>query len=520
MIHLDSKASKLLLDAERKLVLNDFQSFRKMVCGYHDFQPFHDIIDQVLLSESRYKKILIPRNHLKSSDVMAWILWSILRNPDISILYESSIYEQAKKYLAEMRHHIESPKWVELFGDWKGAPWADSKIQVSTRTKIQLAPTVSASGVDKSQTGQHYDLIVLDDIVDEKNSKTKELREKVINRYKQALSLMRPGGVIVLVGTRWDRDDLYGWIDSQEEIKNLFDSVLLDVYDLDGKIRFHQKFCETLDEERRDPTKRSLEGLRLQLGPYQFSCQYRLNPDSEDFAEFKNSWVKHKSRDEMKEAMSKDGVIRIFCDPALGKEHSKDPCDTAIVIANFLPNHTVHVLWTDAEICTPGDTVDKLHMFAMTYMKSGRSVEVYIEDVGFQSVLITQLEERRNRFNQYFQINAVRPILDKHRRIRGLFPFYQNGQIYHSEAIRRGKLEDQLHRFPKGDRVDLIDAFSQFTYMINWPLKKQQKELQLSGITAKQYYNGRAPIQHKRHVEELQRSMIGQSVVDLYRIGE
>lgn len=520
MIQLDSKTSKILLDAERKLVLNDFPSFRKMICGYHDFQPFHDLIDNVLLSESRYKKILIPRNHLKSSDVMAWILWSILRNPDISILYESSIYEQAKKYLAEMRHHLESPKWVELFGDWKGSPWADSKLQVSTRQKIQPAPTVSASGVDKSQTGQHYDLIVLDDIVDEKNSKTKELREKVINRYKQALSLLRPGGVIVLVGTRWDRDDLYGWIDSQQEIKNLFESVLLDVYDLDGKIRFHQKFCETIEEEKLDPSKRSLEGLRLQLGAYQFSCQYRLNPDSEDFSEFKNSWLQHKSREEMQERLKQEGIVRIWCDPAMGKEHSKNPCDTAIVISNFLPDHTIHILWTDAEICSTGDTVDKLHMYAMTYMKVGRPVEVYIEDVGFQGVLINLLEEKRNRFNQYFQINPSSPTEDKHKRIRGLFPFYQYGQIYHSEALKGKKLEDQLHRFPKGDKVDLIDALSQFVYKLNWPTKKQQKELQLPGITAKQYYTGRAPLQSKRNVEERQRSIISTKTSDLYRIGE
>jgi len=153
-------------------------------------------------------------------------------------------------------------------------------------------------------------------------------------------------------------------------------------------------------------------------------------------------------------------------------------------------------------------------------MKVGRPVEVYIEDVGFQGVLINLLEEKRNRFNQYFQINPSSPTEDKHKRIRGLFPFYQYGQIYHSEALKGKKLEDQLHRFPKGDKVDLIDALSQFVYKLNWPTKKQQKELQLPGITAKQYYTGRAPLQSKRNVEERQRSIISTKTSDLYRIGE
>lgn len=514
-----------LIERERALCLQDFSYFRDTICGYRDFQPFHDKVDKVLLSPSKYKRIIIPRNHLKSSAVMSWVLWCILKNPDLSILYESSIYAQAMKYLGEMKKHLESPVWNKYFGDWVGKPWTDSQLMVNKRKKIQPASTISASGVDKAQTGQHYDIIVLDDLVNENNSKTIDQREKVIDRYKQALSLLRPQGIVVVVGTPWDRDDLYGWMDKNPSIIGLFEQIKLDVYDEDGRILFHEKFCETIEEEKVNPHKRSLENLRVQLGAYQFSCQYRCNAEAEDFAEFKKSWLKWSPvKDINSRLKSMRGRVIIKCDPAMGKEHTKRPCDTAIIHAHYMPNHKIDVLFEDVTICTPGDTIEKLHSYAMAYVGMGLEVEVMIEDVGFQGYLVTRVEEKMRASGRHYSVISVPPIGDKHKRVRALFPYYQSGQITHSEAIKGKKLEDQLIRFPRGDKIDAADAHSQYINMINFPIvhhKKSPEDFDY-GVPVKDAFNDRsrrAPLDKGRKQQSSERSYLSETKGIFYDIG-
>lgn len=482
------------IQSERELAYCNLKYFRKRVCKYLDFQPFHEKLDNVLNSKSRYKRIMIPRNHLKSSAIMSWLLQKILKEPNLSVLYESSIYAQAKRYLSEMREHIESPRWVSLFGNWIGSPWTDSAITINRRTRPQPAPTISASGLDKAQTGQHYDIVILDDLVDELNSKTQEGREKPINRYKQALSLLRPGGIIIMIGTPWDEKDLYGWIDSNPDIAALFETIRFDIYNDDKSILFHQKFCETIAEEKLTG-KRSFESLRTQLGPYQFSCQYRINATAEDFSEFKKSWLKHDSVDAVNSRLKKEGKIAIFCDPAMGKEATINPCDTAIIISHFMQENKCDVLFNDVSTCTPGDTVTKLHTYASKYASIGKDVEVFIEDVGFQGVLITLLEKKRSESGVYYQVTPVKPNGDKDRRIRGLFPYYKFSQITHSEAIKGGALEYQLCRFPKDRKKDAIDAWSQFVYSMTFPVKIVSDDR--IDIPYRNVFSQRAPLDKK-----------------------
>lgn len=508
-----------IIEKLRQEYLQNYPFFRHSICKYKDFQEFHVQLDKCLLSPTRYKLIMIPRNHLKSSAVMSWIAHKIINNPDISVLYESSVYIQAKKYLGEIKNIIESKEFISFFGDIKGTPWTDSSIQVNNRKKTQPAPTVSASGLDKTQTGQHYDLIILDDLVDELNSKTEDGRMKAINRYRQALSLMRPGGTIVLIGTPWDREDLYGWILKQPAIRQMFEVVKMDVYDSAGRILFHQKFCEKMDDERENPGKRSLEGLRLTLGAYQFSCQYRVNPDAEEFSEFKTSWIRRASIEVCEERLHRyRGRVGIFCDPALGKENTKNPCDTAIVIVHFMDNRTADILEEDVGRCDPGATVEKLFYYATKYASSGET-GVYIEDVGFQSVLAKLVEERRKDSPFWFSVTAAPPRGDKDARIRGVFAYYKFGQITHSQAISAGKVEKQLERFPKDRLKDSIDALSMFTQHVDFPLKKIEEKINFPAKDA--FVSLRAPrVTARKEASNVNYLMKPGSSDTLYKIGE
>jgi len=494
---IDLNVSDFKLLAMRQ-VLESYWEFRRKICGYKDFDELHrTLVDPFLTAPHRNKLLIIPRNHLKSSAIMAYISWRLIQNPNLSILYESSVYQQAQRYVREISNIMTSPEFKLIFGNWEGEKWTDSELIVSRRKIFQPAPSVSASGIDRTQTGQHYDLIVADDIVDEHNSKTQDGREKVIDRYKQYTSLLRPGGELIITGTPWDEEDLYGWLHTKNELIGQFRVLRLGVYDDSGKIRFKNKFVEKISELDipGNHGKESLEKLRIANGTYRFSCNYLCIPHRGEEAEFKPNWLIRAPHNECLERLkTRRGRIYIFCDPAMGKENTKDPCDVGIILAHFMPDQMIDVLEDHTKRMTPGDTVEWLHALATKYCKD-IDVEVCIEDVNFSGMLIPLVEELRRKSNVYYVVTPVPARGDKEKRIRGLFPYYQFKQIRHSDKIKDGKLEKQLTRFPLDHLKDAADAFSQFTQVLNWPMKQMLtepdwiKEIPVNRYTTRAYPN-------------------------------
>ncbi len=68
------------------------------------------------------------------------------------------------------------------------------------------------AGLETSLTGLHFDIIIDDDLVNDKNTSTKEQIQKVIDVYNDSFNLLDRGGTHVVVGTRWSNRDLYGHI--------------------------------------------------------------------------------------------------------------------------------------------------------------------------------------------------------------------------------------------------------------------------------------------------------------------
>jgi hypothetical protein len=63
-----------------------------------------------------------------------------------------------------------------------------------------------------TKNGMHYDLIIMDDLHSELNTANKEQIEKVVQHYKLAFSLLDPGQPLIVIGTRWDYNDVYQYI--------------------------------------------------------------------------------------------------------------------------------------------------------------------------------------------------------------------------------------------------------------------------------------------------------------------
>lgn len=179
----------------------------------------HGEIIDALEAPTKRKLICVPRGTFKSSiGVVGYSIWLLLRNPDLRILIDSEIYENSKNFIREIRGKLELPRMIQLFGSFKSNQWAEGSITIAQRKKILKESSITASGVGTGKTGQHYDVIIHDDLNSAKNSDTPEQRVKVVNHYKLNTSILEPHGIMVIIGTRYAADDAIGWV-MENEIK-------------------------------------------------------------------------------------------------------------------------------------------------------------------------------------------------------------------------------------------------------------------------------------------------------------
>lgn len=193
----------------------------KHLLGYRDVtMRTHGEVFRCLEARSKRKLIVLPRGCFKSSICsVSYPIWLLIRDPNIRILLDSELYSNSKNLLREIRQHLLRKEMGELWGGFKSDQWNESEITVSQRTAIRKEASITASGIGAEKTGQHYDVIIADDLNSPTNSNTPDGRQKVILHHRYNQAILEPEGTMVIVGTRYSADDVPGVILSQEVIR-------------------------------------------------------------------------------------------------------------------------------------------------------------------------------------------------------------------------------------------------------------------------------------------------------------
>jgi len=211
--------------------LHNFIFFCEEVLGYKECEEYKDYknltedhkeLCRILQSETfQSKMILMPRFSFKSGIVtVGYSLWRLIRDPNLRILIYSDSVQKAQGFLQGIKNHVEgkapNSKFRDYFPRWETdahkGKWNESQIVLRTRKVSHKEPNVDTGGIESSKIGMHYDLIIFDDIVSDQNTTTKMQMDKIHDCYKKSLSLLKPGGDVVMVGTRWHFGDPYGRI--------------------------------------------------------------------------------------------------------------------------------------------------------------------------------------------------------------------------------------------------------------------------------------------------------------------
>lgn len=211
-------ASKL--DFIREAAESDFEAFIRLVQPDRLLGAVHLELIRWMTREDRksHQLVLMPRDHMKSAIAGLYAAWCIVRNPAIRILYISATSNLAIKQLKFIKDILTSKTvqkyWPDLVNveEGKREKWTESEIAIDhplRKARYIRDPTLWAAGLTTSIVGMHADKQILDDVVVEDNADTEEGRNKVRRQYSYLASIGGTESDQLVVGTRYNPQDLY-----------------------------------------------------------------------------------------------------------------------------------------------------------------------------------------------------------------------------------------------------------------------------------------------------------------------
>ena len=164
-------------------------------------------------SSGRKRKILFmaPRDHGKTETGITFVTRRICLDRDVRILWVSVALQPAVKRLVRIQNLLKSKRITE---DWTTSPeqgygafrqseqdkWTTTQLYVA-REKLSVDPTLEAVGSGGAVTGGHFDIIVIDDLEDDKTCQSKTLRDKTKEWFRGTLEpMLNDGGVLIAIG--------------------------------------------------------------------------------------------------------------------------------------------------------------------------------------------------------------------------------------------------------------------------------------------------------------------------------
>jgi Terminase-like family. len=505
--NLSEREEEAVKSEARRLCKEDLHYLAKYVLGYnrvtdHIHKRMARDIDT---PKYRFKLLLWPRGHFKSTlGTEARSIQKLLRNPNERILITNAKLENSRRFLRAIAHHFNANArfrwlWREYWLKTYATPFHRAELKdrldwVVRDTQDEftvLRPyegreaSITTGAVDASLVSQHYSTILADDLINREYVRTMDMVEKSILYFKDLLDLLDPDGHLEIIGTRWAHMDLYNWIieefggvASLRVPENYLDKAIVErskqtpedekewmisiqpCYDEQGNPIFPEEYSQKV-----------LENLERTKGPYEFGCQYLLDPTPEEHQNFREEWFN--KLDVLPDPSTLKVCITV--DPAMSLEDRAD--NTAIAVYGYDEHNNMYLLDGRDEKMTTDELLECLFETVQKwYYKARYLYPVGFEAVGFQETYVYNLERMMRERNFFFMIEPIKrrraksDATRKEERILRLVPRVKNGFYVPRRLLiepygKRDPVYDlsqrliwQLTKFPFAGKDDLADA--------------------------------------------------------------
>lgn len=286
------------LVAERKRAKTDRMFLAREVLGYDFTEETHaelfaqfPAFDETKSWAEQFQAIcdvlvLWSRGHYKTTAVIVVIIQAILNFPDLRVILMQGSRSNTQNFLSEIASHFngeaKNSRLAELFpefcGDRKKIKQSSDRFTTPARKRKQLPQATCTVASPKSlKTGQHYDLGIFDDLINDQNYRNPKLLLKAQEDFDMCYPLIDPGCPRFVTGTRYAFGDLYeeimrrnveaGGKDWTVSIKTCWRE--------DGEVRFPQQ--KARDGRTIGFTREKLLGI-MRDTPTIFATQYLNRP--------------------------------------------------------------------------------------------------------------------------------------------------------------------------------------------------------------------------------------------------
>jgi phage terminase large subunit-like protein len=403
---------------------------------------------QAFLSDNRRGLVELPRDHGKSTQVCARVVWELGRDPSLRVMIVCASEALAAARGRFVREAIESNPMVRaVFPHLTPAgPWSDTRLTV-VRPASVIGPSLTAIGVGGASTGSRADLLICDDIVDVKAIASRAERERVKDRFKENLiNLLEPNGRFWGLCTPWHQDDL------NVELKRT------GTYPV-----FSKPIGPDLEPVWPEKWPRAaLEARRAEIGTVPFSRGYRLVPVADGATAVRLEWVQfwddsgplapRAGSDSRSESATAD-IVALAVDPAIAT-HARADRTGLVVLAKCGPE--IRVLEAVARRVSTPDLVPLIGALDARWQPD---TILFESNAAFRG--IAELMTRQAGFGP--KVKEVAQTKDKASRAAVFSVPVENGTFRlkgHGGAVDPAQQEllDEMTTFPFGEHDDLLDA--------------------------------------------------------------
>ena len=146
----------------------------------------------------------------------ALVDWALAMRPDINCLVVSAAKGRADEYSQFCKRLIHEMDVLEpLKPDFdKGQRYSNVAFDVGP-APASHAPSVKSVGVLGQMAGSRADLVIADDVEVPNTAETQTMREKLSERVKEFDAILKPGGIVIYLGTPQTEDTLYTQLESR-----------------------------------------------------------------------------------------------------------------------------------------------------------------------------------------------------------------------------------------------------------------------------------------------------------------
>lgn len=417
-----------------------------------DYEPnwHHEIIARELehieaFGDRDYKILVVtvPPRHGKSQQCsIDFPSWFLGRNPEKEIITASYSADLAQTFGSKTRDKVNSEEYRVIFPNVRLRE--DEKSKGHWRTN--KGGGYLSVGVGGGVTGRGGHVALVDDPIKNREEAESEVyREKTWDWFTSTLfTRLHPGGVVVIITTRWHMDDIVGRVQGNEELAPR------------TKV-LHFRAISEFDEPQRKANHslwraryplKALKEIKATIGPYDFAALYQGSPILTEKQEFKPQWYRRITEKEVS-MMRTRRILTI--DTAMSKKAQADYsgfCDNRINGENFW-----HLKAWRLRL-GPEELVEHLFTLHATnhYDKIGIEKTAYLD--GLKPFMDAE-QRRRGAFLPIVELKHNQT--SKEIRIRGLIPRYSSGSVFHIDG-ECAALESEQAQFPFGINDDTLDA--------------------------------------------------------------